>query len=493
MKVEIRNCAALDLLKSLPDCSVDSLVTDPPSGIGFMGKDWDRHSDYEPQTHKGRDALKFGAALGLKGWEVGFVAFLSDILSHCQRTLKPGGHGLVWALPRTSDLTGLALRLAGFEIRDTIHHVFGSGFPKSLDVGKAIDNAAGADREVVGPNPNARDHNVLIYNDLHNPQGALLTAPATPEAKRWDGWGTALKPSHEVWWLVRKPFAGTVAESVLSNGTGALNVDACRVASNGDHKRGVVGAAPPGAARAYELSTKGFVARDHEGGRWPPNMVLTHAAECGPGCVDGCPVEDLGAQSGATTSQRSIRVKAGAQFGNGRTHGIALAHRDNVGGFEDSGTAARFFPIFRYISKPSRGEREAGCAHLPAKSGAEATARKAGSAGLSNPRAGAGRTAAQVRNFHPTVKPVELMRWLVRLVTPPGGLVLDPFTGSGTTAVACVHERVRFIGSEINPDYHKIATARVDYADPAGALERRQNAPEPSEPPADKAGQTTLF
>ena len=492
MKVEIRNCAALDLLKSLPDCTVDSLVTDPPSGIGFMGKDWDRHSDYEPQTHKGRDALKFGAALGLKGWEVGFVAFLSDILSHCQRTLKPGGHGLVWALPRTSDLTGLALRLAGFEIRDTIHHVFGSGFPKSLDVGKAIDNAAGAEREVVGHDAHKAkqqtgSNGTSTFGDFRGNPGNI-TAPATPEAKRWDGWGTALKPSHEVWWLVRKPLAGTVAESVLSNGTGALNVDGCRVGVSG----GTVGANYPKTGLFGMGGNADIQSLDK--GRWPPNMVLTHAAECGPGgCVDGCPVEDLGAQSGATTSQRSIRVKAGAQFGNGRTHGIAMAHRDNVGGFEDSGTAARFFPIFRYISKPSRGEREAGCAHLPAKSGAEATARKAGSAGLSNPRAGAGRTAAQVRNFHPTVKPIELMRWLVRLVTPPGGLVLDPFTGSGTTAVACVHERVRFIGSEINPDYHKIATARVDYADPAGALERRQNAPEPSEPPADKAGQTTLF
>mgnify|MGYP003125956815 CR=1 FL=1 len=457
-----------------------------------MGKDWDRHSDYEPQTHKGRDALKFGAALGLKGWEVGFVAFLSDILSHCQRTLKPGGHGLVWALPRTSDLTGLALRLAGFEIRDTIHHVFGSGFPKSLDVGKAIDNAAGAEREVVGVVPGASAAPRLAMGG-GLPPAPHLTAPATPEAKRWDGWGTALKPSHEVWWLVRKPLAGTVAESVLSNGTGALNVDGCRIPTDDNLNGGAYSPQPNGRNALFNMGYSGQEYKQPSG-RWPPNMVLTHAAECGPGgCVDGCPVEDLGAQSGATTSQRSIRVKAGAQFGNGRTHGIALAHRDNVGGFEDSGTAARFFPIFRYISKPSRGEREAGCAHLPAKSGAEATARKAGSAGLSNPRAGAGRTAAQVRNFHPTVKPVELMRWLVRLVTPPGGLVLDPFTGSGTTAVACVHERVRFIGSEINPDYHKIATARVDYADPAGALERRQNAPEPSEPPADKAGQTTLF
>ena len=143
--ITIRHCDALDLLRSLEDCSVDSLVSDPPSGVNFMSKSWDRHSSYEPQTDKGRDLLRFGSAL-LAPWEVGFCAFIVDVFSQALRVIKPGGHGLIWALPRTSDLTALGLRVAGWEVRDSVHHIFGSGFPKSADISKAIDKAAGAER-----------------------------------------------------------------------------------------------------------------------------------------------------------------------------------------------------------------------------------------------------------------------------------------------------------------------------------------------------------
>ena len=459
MRIDIQNTDALTLLSSLQDASVDALVTDPPSGIGFMGKAWDSHSAYKPQTHKGKDALRFGAAMGLKSWEVGFVAFLTDIMSSARRVLKPGAHGLVWAIPRTSDLTGIALRLAGFEIRDTVHHLFGSGFPKSLDVGKAIDAHLGTEREVVGkhPNPNGQRGGVTMGDGCQ--PSPNLTAPATEQAQMWDGWGTALKPGQEVWWLVRKPLAGTVATTVLEHGTGGLNVDGCRV---------------------------------NDRGRWPTNLVMTHSGSCvedGP-CAPDCPVRLVGEQSGVSSSSVASGVVRRGRSG-GIMGSIGPLRDGRPEGYNDSGTADRFFPTFRYQAKPARSEKEAGCGHLPAKGGAEAVGRVEGSKGTKSPRAGAGRTADAVHNFHPTVKPIALMRWLVRLVTPPGGLVLDPFVGSGTTALACVHERMGFVGSEMNADYAAIARARVAHADPASAIEQKKQADkQPVEPPR---GQQALF
>ena len=416
MKIQIHNTDALTLLKNLDDASVDALVTDPPSGIGFMGRDWDSHSHYKPKTHRGRDVLKVGEILGLAPWEVGFVGFMVDIVGECWRVLKPGGHGLVWALPRTADLTGLALRVARWEIRDSLHHLFGSGFPKSLNLAHEL-----------------------------------------PE---WDGWGTALKPAHEVWWLVRKPISGTVAANVLEWGTGGLNVDGCRV----------------------EGSTTQ--------GRWPTNLLLTHSASCTEeDCAPDCPVLELGRQSGVSSSVKNMG-RNGSDV-DCSTYGLRRSE-DRMRGHNDTGTAARFFPTFRYQAKPSRSEREAGCEHLTPKTGAQAVQREEGSPGLKSPRARAGRTAGEIRNHHPTVKPVELMRWLVRLITPPGGTVLDPFTGSGTTALACVHEGVNFLGSEMDADFARIARARVDYADPAGAVERRAD-DDDAEAPVDRDGQASLF
>ena len=233
MTIRIEHSDALDLLRSLEDCSVDSLVSDPPSGISFMGKAWDRHNTYEPQTDKGKDLMRFGSAL-LAPWEVGFCAFIVDVFSQALRVIKPGGHGLIWALPRTSDLTALGLRVAGWEVRDSVHHIFGSGFPKSADISKAIDKAAGAEREVL------HEKVAKVGFDPHGEGGGgwqsgvvKTSKPATPEAQRWEGWGTALKPGHEVWWLIRKPVSGTIAGNVQEWGTGGINVDGCRVGTTG--------------------------------------------------------------------------------------------------------------------------------------------------------------------------------------------------------------------------------------------------------------------
>lgn len=321
-------------LKLLPDNCIDSIVCDPPSGTSFMGREWD----------------SFGRAQGARS---AFVAFLSEIMRECLRVLKPGGHALVWALPRTSGWTSWALEDAGFEVRDCVYHGFYSGFPKSLDASKAIDKAAGAERPVVGTKRvtrvlNPEDVKVHNYSVGTVAQGGevTVTAPATLKAAQWDGFGTALKPAVECWWLVRKSFNDTVAGNVLTYGTGALNIDACRIATDDKLTRelGKTTTSPSGWKSVNRSPVAG-----KDGARWPSHLIVDHSEECEPdACVPDCPTRMLG-------------------------------------------NASRFF----FTPKPSRREREAGCESLPARSGAEAVDREEGSAGLNSPRAGAGRTGGR--------------------------------------------------------------------------------------------------
>lgn len=394
----------LAVLKALDDASVDAVVTDPPAGIAFMGKDWDRD----------------------KGGRREWVAWMTEVMAECLRVLKPGGHGLVWALPRTSHWMVWALEDAGFEVRDCLTHVFGSGFPKSMDVSKAIDKAAGAEREVVGQRKltgTARKSTTHTGHGAGSVNGAdprnyietfqQITAPATDLAKQWQGWGTALKPASEHWWLVRKPLAGTVAANVERYGTGALNIDASRVAG-----------AKPSTTRGAE-GQNGL-------GRWPPNIVLSHTEDCTESaCDETCAVAELDRQSGssgAKAKRSEIRGTRPGGFGNvGAEKGTSLPNGPMYG---DSGGASRFFPVFRYQAKALSKERKV-----------------------------EGLTAQ-----HPTQKPIALMEWLVTLVTPPGGVILDPFMGSGTTGVAAVRKGFRFVGIEREDEYLAIARARIEAA-----------------------------
>jgi len=259
-----------------------------------------------------------------------------------------------------------------------------------------------------------------------------ITAPATDAAKQWQGWGTALKPAHEPIVVARKPLDSTVSENVLAHGTGALNIDGTRVAyaSEADFAKLAAGVQAI-KARGGSMENSWKNSSDLSGandastiGRWPPNILLNHSPECGAECAEDCPVPEMDRQG-------------------------------------DKDGASRFFPCFKYEAKAGRKERERGCESLPVKTGAQAVDREEGSDGLNSPRAGAGRTAAAVRNSHPTVKPVELMRWLVKLVTPPNGTVLDPFTGSGTTGMACMLESFQFVGFEQSAEYIAIAEARI--------------------------------
>lgn len=395
------------------DCQFDSMVTDPPAGIGFMGKNWDKDKG-------GRDA---------------WIEDMAATYRECLRVLKPGSHGLVWALPRTSHWTATALEDAGFQIRDVVHHLFGTGFPKSLDVSKAIDKAAGHWRGRAG----------AVVIESQPSKGTEYErgdkgSPITDAAKQWDGWGTALKPAAEHWILVRKPLIGTVADNVMEHGTGGINVDGCRVGISG----GTAGSGYPGTGL---LGIGGSATITDIGkGRWPPHVVLDDEAAA-----------MLDEQSGWSSTKKRIGRRSGKAAGSLG----AFAGQDDVWmGHTDWGGASRFFPRFRYQAKPSTKEKTAGLEHLPTLSGGDPTGRKDGSDGTKSPRAGAGRTG-NARNPHPTVKPIELMRWLCRLITPPGGTVLDPFTGSGTTGCAAVLEGFGFVGVEQSAEYIEVARSRI--------------------------------
>lgn len=455
----------LAVLRTLPAHSVDAIVTDPPSGISFMGKSWD--------TDKG----------GRREW----IAWLAEIFTEARRVVKPGGHTLVWALPRTAHWTATALEDAGWDVRDVLHHVFATGFPKSLSLSKAFDRQAGAERRITG-----RTHGARNGNGSNNAFGAFgsaadgmydTTAPATDLAIQWDGWGTALKPAVENWILARAPLSeSSVAANVARWGTGGLNIAASRVGTQSTPRRdprngNLVNAhmeMRPWMQRRIEqgLPLKGDF--NGEQGRWPTNLLFSHSLWCTPdGCADGCPVAELDAQSGISISKVNNRglQTSGQHGGLAGTQPRLKPGSATERGHEDAGGASRFFPVFTYDAddlpwlpfyytpKPDRAERDKGCAALPQHTGGELTDRADGSAGLQSPRAGAGRTSGG-RNTHPTVKPQSLMRWLCRLITPPDGVVLDPFGGSGSTIVAADQCGFASIYIDQDADYLTIARAR---------------------------------
>ncbi len=407
----------LEILPTLAADSIDAVVTDPPYGLSFMGKAW----DYDvPQVEVWREVL---------------------------RVLKPGGHLLSFFGTRTYHRGVVQIEDAGFEIRDSLIWMYGTGFPKSLNVGKAIDDAAGAERKVVGTRYTAKGNGGTgddMLAKVSRRNVVDVTAPATPEAARWEGFGTALKPAHEPIVLARKPLTGTVAANVLEHGTGALNIDGCRIegAPRTTHARGNVKGSNAGQIHNYGLG-EGYESAGHEG-RWPANV-----------CLDEESARLLDEMSGELHARGNRTAKTFVDPPQSIALGKFRASFES-GHAGDSGGASRFF----YTAKAPREERDAGLELLDPSSGGEATGRKDGSAGLKSPRAGAGRNGG-ARNTHPTVKPVDLMRWLVRLVTPPGGIVLDPFAGSASTGVACLHEGLRFLGIERDAEYFRMAKERL--------------------------------
>lgn len=544
-KLSLLHGDSLKILPELEDACVDSIVTDPPAGISFMGKDWD--SD--------------------KGGRDEWIKAMAKIFGEVLHVLKPGGHALVWALPRTSHWTATALEDAGFEIRDVVTHLFGSGFPKSLDIGKAIDKRGGATadfsqfREAVLAGlkimkksrkdlekklgnymlshyltagsqpaiPSRRDYLIirdyLLMDDTFDPlfleeaerevvghkdpgldkgsgktvdfKGSKgrdetgkvpITISSSDEAKKFEGWGTSLKPASEHWILARKPCAEpTVAANVLKHGTGGINIDGCRIATP-DSLQGSGG--PPlklngENPRPFHENAEPRGTNRKDGGRWPANVILSHNSDCvckgtkkGPGyainkftdgakpfgggaghpykteeredvieiweCSEGCAVALLDAQSGesGSTIDRNLSEDATSSW-------FAKEHMRQSRG--DFGGASRFF----YVAKPSRTERNDGVGGNPDPVTEHNSRPRDNEDADWKKRNG---------NFHPTVKPVELMRYLCKLLTPKGGTVLDPFMGSGSTAIGAYEEGFSFIGIEKDLEYFQISVARVKAA-----------------------------
>lgn len=480
--------SCLDTLKTLADESIDSIVTDPPYELGFMGKQWDASG----------------------------IAYQVELWRECLRVLKPGGHLLAFGGTRTYHRMAVAIEDAGFEIRDSIHWTYGSGFPKSLNIAKSIEAkvktgkaspkgqrmAAMGDEYKESPLAGTPGYGTT-GNFVNKDTDSKPLAITTEAAKKWDGWGTALKPSHEPIVVARKPLTGTVADTVLQHGTGGINIDATRVGTEAITING------QGNDKMFHGNFSGQVDNPERTGRFPANTLLTHNHDCqetgtttdqpvagkrtatfgtqdtqsggdGSGgwssppittttwsCTPNCPVALLDQQSGTLTPGHWTKTKTTGfgEFGNGKSeyHG--------TGPKSDAGGASRFFhnsqwttaddlTPFIYQAKPGKKERNAGLDGLPEKQGGgmSGTADKSLKTGSGNERDG------RAQNFHPTVKPVELIRYLIRMVTPPKGTVLDPFLGSGTTAVAAVLEGFDWKGCELTEDYLPIIKGRVKWA-----------------------------
>ena len=399
-------------LELLPDNSVDSIVTDPPYELGFMGKSWDASG----------------------------IAYDQRVWVQCLRVLKPGGHLLAFSGSRTYHRMVCAIEDAGFQIRDQIMWVYGSGFPKSLNISKAIDKAAGAEREVIGQKMYARKGVAIAEERTAIGGGSFgearmgdITTPATDKAKEWEGWGTALKPAHEPIVLARKPLDGTVANNVLTHGTGGINIDGCRVGNEDTRSpasKTALGIMNDDAWQAKEVMA------GSANGRFPANFIHDGSDE----------VLELfpRAKGGAYPAKRGQAVNT--SFAGGQ---------ETEGGFRamgDDGSAARFF----YCAKASKKDRNEGLDGFEPKREADRIIDDG--VGGDNPR---NRSNTPKANHHPTVKPTDLMRYLCRLVTPPNGTVLDPFTGSGSTGKAAVLEGFNFIGIEQSAEYVEIAKARI--------------------------------
>lgn len=550
----------LDILPTLPDNSVDSIVTDPPYELGFMGKKWDSSG----------------------------IAYSVELWQQCLRVLKPGGHLLSFGGTRTWHRVAVGIEDAGFEIRDSMAWLYGSGFPKSLDVSKAIDKQATnnlnyqimdfvidiaakkgisktelsnlflskngkptgwlynkashgqsltqeqfevlkdyldlpfeslyeIEREVIGIKTagmgSGKTFGMLQAegNNAGAEKEIEITAPSTPEAQQWQGWGTALKPAFEPIVVARKPIEGTVANNVLKWGTGGLNIDGSRIGTETISTHNAPKGSFAGGEENRGSDTSSY--KTHTG-RWPANVILGHTEHCSPtgktlknktsagkrtatfgtqdtqsggdgsggwsgyeyetevyACVDGCPVKLLDEQSGTSSSKAANR---GLRY-SGNHGGLAGQNKeykegtDGIRGFTDSGGASRFF----YVAKASKRDRNEGLDELKDS----VVGSYSGNVANDGNKIGAqpDKPNQPAKNFHPTVKPTTLMEYLIKLVTPRGGVVLDPFTGSGSTGKAAILQGFDFIGIEMTEEYLPIIEGRLKHAEQLVAEAKEQD------------------
>lgn len=513
----------VELLKKYPDNYFDSIVTDPPYGLG---KEPNAEKMLSAWINEGYLEVSGSGFMG-KEWDA-FVPqpiFWKEVF----RVLKHGGHVISFFGTRTYDWGVMAMRLAGFEVRDCIQWIYGSGFPKSHNVSKAIDKMQGAEREITGNRISAfGDAEESETEDGRNLWGKTSTKnvelkdkPATEQAKQWDGWGSALKPANEPIVLARKPLEKglSIAENVLKWGTGAINIDASRIGlSEIDHKdNGRI------INRNIREKEDGWGMQDKTAdvvevlkseGRFPSNVILSHHPDCeclgikkvkgsscspsdvGKGrdgdftngiysaksskitvshtdekgeelvenwkCHKDCPIKIMDDQSGILNKQAISQTddKSGWQNSYVGGNGVNAVERKL---YLDEGGASRFF----YVAKASQQERNFGLNGFEEKQtvgggGLTAELREDGSLETASAGGKFGSIKALQSNVHPTVKPVKLMQYLVRMITPPNGIVLDPFSGSGTTGIACKIDGFNYVGLELDQDYCDIAQSRID-------------------------------
>jgi site-specific DNA-methyltransferase (adenine-specific) len=438
MTYQILHGNNLDILPTLADNSIDSIVTDPPYELGFMGKKWDSSG----------------------------IAYSVELWQQCLRVLKPGGHLLSFGGTRTYHRVAVAIEDAGFELRDSIAWLYGSGFPKSLDVSKAIDKEAGAEREPITEvisdifgdqevekklaNPGSTADRLAMGNNWQD--NPVETKPATLEAQTWQGWGTALKPAFEPVIVARKPIEGTVANNVLKWGTGGLNIDGSRIGrQDGDNSSAGNRTATFGTQDTNSGGDGSGGWTQNDSGRWPANIILDpYTAEL---------LDEQSGQSGTSTTKTG-QYESRSEFGGGQ---INIRH-------PDSGGASRFF----YVAKASKRDRNEGLEELQQVT--TQTVAMGDRAYGTLPDGTKREMNPQPRqNFHPTVKPTSLMEYLIKLVTPPNGTVLDPFTGSGSTGKAAILQGFDFIGIEMTEEYLPIIEGRLKHAEATVAKAKEQD------------------
>jgi len=420
-------------LPKLAESSIDTCITDPPYGLGFMGVKWDTYAEPKGSgptgkhsfDHVGGNHNPINAADRVRTHakeNANYQAWCAEWLREVYRVLKPGAFLLCFGGTRTFHRIACAIEETGLELRDCIMWVYGSGFPKSHDISKAIDKAAGAKRQVIGPKANqdgyvrtaVRSATCAMGKPNDAPASGVLTAPATDAAKLWDGWGTALKPAWEPIIVAMKPTDGTFAENALRHGVAGLNIDGARIATDEVRPKSSVSAehldAPLFKLKGGCPRSNGCGA-NHASGRFPANLVLDEEA--------GAMLDEQSgtlARSSATPRNRGTKFN-GQDYNGGRVGGT----NNSLGGYDDAGGASRFF----YCAKASRSERGDG-------------------------------------NNHPTVKPLTLMEYLCTLTrTPEGGVVLDPFMGSGTTILAARNTGRPAIGIELDRHYLAIVRRRL--------------------------------
>lgn len=406
----------MNLLQDIEPCSIDSIVTDPPYELGFMGKSWDSSG----------------------------VAFQKSTWQKCFEVLKPGGYMLVFGSSRTFHRIACAIEDAGFEIRDTIMWLYGSGFPKSMNIGLAVDKKNGVDSPVVGHSTNGSGaSSIKLNNHEHGDTGIGYMDGSGKEfdikqaQNEWNGYGTSLKPAYEPIIVARKPCEGSCVENVLKWGVGGINIDDCRVPFEGGETNSSIKrymSTPQRGNNGWEHKNRGAnfngdTMRSMEIGRFPSNIILSYDDETYDEVCGGFPYTKSTGGSGIASASGGLGNNIYGKY----NHDVIASH---LGGLGDEGSASRYF----YCAKASRRDRNEG---LP----------------------------EHLRNVHPTVKPVSLMQYLIRLVTPNGGTILDPFNGSGSTGKAVMWENrdhakeYKYIGIELSEEYCEISKARIEYAE----------------------------